>query len=59
MTQDELDKIILSLHGDGVINGLGTQSIFKVAEEIGFHISCTSIESEATTVRVIYPYAKL
>lgn len=59
MTQDELDKITLSLHGDGVINGLGTQSIFKVAEEIGFHISYTSIEGEGTTVRIIYPYVKL
>ncbi len=59
MTQDELDKIILSLHGDGVINGLGTQSIFKVAEEIGFHISYTSIEGEGTTARIIYPYVKL
>lgn len=59
MTQNELDKIILSLHGDGVICGLGTQSIFKVAEEIGFHVSYTSVEGEGTTIRIIYPYVKL
>jgi len=59
MTQDELDKIILSLHGDGVINGLGTQNIFKVAEEIGFHVSYTSTEGKGTTVRIIHPYIKL
>lgn len=58
MTQEELDKIVLSMHGDGVINGLGTQSIFKVAEEIGFHVSYTSVEGEGTTIRIIYPYVK-
>ena len=59
MTQDELDKIILSLHGDGVINGLGTQSIYKIAEEIGFHVSYTSAEGEGTTVRIVYPYVNV
>lgn len=59
MSQDELDKLPLLLHGDGVINGLGTANIFKASQEIGFHISYASVENEGTTIRIIYPYVSV
>lgn len=59
MSQDELDKLPLLLHGDGKIHGLGTMSIFNTAKEIGFYISYSSIPGEGTTVRIIYPYVEM
>lgn len=59
MSQDELDKLPLLLHGDGEIHGLGTMSIFNTAKEIGFYISYSSIPGEGTAVRIIYPYVEV
>lgn len=59
MSQDELDKLPLLLHGDGAMHGLGAMSIFNTAKEIGFYISYSSIPGEGSTVRIIYPYVEV
>ena len=56
MSQEELDKLFLKSHGDGVVHGLGTGSIFKVAEEHGFFVSYHSNKGKGTLVRGLVPY---
>lgn len=59
MSQDELDKLPLLLHGDGEIHGLGMMSIFNTAKEIGFYVSYSSIPGKGATVRIVYPYVEV
>ena len=59
MDQEEIDKIFLSQHGDGLIHGVGTRSILKTAEDNGFFISYTSDKESGTTYRALCPYAKV
>lgn len=58
MTQEELDKLFLKQHGDGIIHGLGSKSIFKTAEEHGIFVSYVSEKGKGTTIRAVCPYAK-
>lgn len=59
MTQEEIDKIILAQHGDGVIHGVGTKIILTVIKEHGFYTTYSSIEGKGTTIRIIFPYTKV
>ncbi len=56
MTQEDIDKILLSIHGDGVVHGLGTKAILNIAKSQGFYITYNSTLGEGTNVRVITPY---
>lgn len=56
MTQEDIDKIMLSRHGDGVIHGLGTQSLVKAVCDHGFYMTYSSEPGIGTTIRVICPY---
>lgn len=59
MSQADIDNIMLSQQGDGVIHGLGTRSILTTAKEHGFHLKYTSEINEGTTLRLLCPYVKL
>jgi signal transduction histidine kinase len=56
MTQEDIDKIMLSRHGDGIIHGLGTQSLIKALCDHGFYMSLDSEPGKGTAIRVICPY---
>lgn len=59
MTQEEMDKIILAQHGDGVIHGVGTKIILSVIKEHGFYSTYSSTEGKGTTIRIIFPYISI
>lgn len=56
MTQEELDKILLFQHGDGILHGVGTRSIVEGASKHGYSISYSSIIGQGTTIRTLVPY---
>ena len=56
MTQEALDKILLFLHGDGIIHGLGTRNIVEGANKHGYSINYTSVLGEGTSIRALVPY---
>lgn len=56
MTQDEMDKLMLSQHGDGKIHGIGTKFILETAKSHGFLASYSSKVGQGTTVRILCPY---
>jgi len=59
MSQDEIDKIHLKQHGDGIIHGIGTSSIMSTVEEgDGAYINFSSKINEGTTIRIVIPYAE-
>jgi len=58
MSQADIDNIMLSQQGDGVIHGLGTRSILATVNEHGFHLKYTSEINEGTTLRLLCPYVK-
>jgi len=57
MTQEFLDKIELSLHGDGVVNGLGTRNIFNIARENGLSVKYHSEVGVGTRIRILIPHS--
>jgi light-regulated signal transduction histidine kinase (bacteriophytochrome) len=57
MTSDKIDKLMLSRHGDGILHGLGTKSILKIAQDHGVFLSYSSEVGKGTTIRAIVPYA--
>ena len=59
MGQSEIDKIMLSQHGDNKISGLGTKYILETAKDHGFFVSYRSSVGKGTTVRIVCPYASL
>lgn len=56
MSSEEIDKIMLSQFGDGLIDGIGTKSILVTAAEHDFPITYTSVEGEGTTIKMLIPY---
>jgi nitrogen fixation/metabolism regulation signal transduction histidine kinase len=56
MTQEDLDKLMLQQHGDGILHGLGTQNILKTIEEHGFMVSYSSLPNMGTSIRLLIPY---
>jgi len=56
MTQNELDKIMLSQQGDGTHHGIGTKSILDFSKTHGFFISYSSDLGKGTTIRALVPY---
>lgn len=56
MTDEEIDNIMLAQHGDGVINGIGTKNILKIAREHNGHIYYSSEVGKGTTIRGVIPY---
>ena len=56
MSQEELDKIYLKQHGDGVIHGIGTKNILDtVSEGDGSYIHYSSEINKGTTIRIVIP----
>lgn len=58
MTEEEIQNIMLSQHGDGTFNGIGTKSILKVAAEHSVYLSYSSELGKGTTIKAILPYVK-
>lgn len=59
MSQEEVDKIHMKKHGDGIIHGLGTSSIINTIEEgDGAYINFESNKNKGTLVRIIVPYTE-
>lgn len=59
MSQEEIDKIHMKKHGDGVIHGIGTSSIINTVEEgDGAYINFESNKNEGTRIRIIVPYTE-
>lgn len=59
MSQEEVDKIHMKKHGNGILHGLGTSSILNTIEEgDGAYINFESKINEGTTIRIIIPYAE-
>lgn len=56
MTQDDIDKLMLKKHGDGIMHGIGTKSILSTVEEHGFFITYSSTKGHGTTIRILCPY---
>lgn len=56
MTQEELDKLMLQQHGDGILHGLGTHNIMKTIEEHGFMVTYASVPNMGTSIRLLIPY---
>ncbi len=56
MSQDEIDRLILSQHGDGLIHGVGTTSILETVKDHGYYVSYSSEEGKGTTIRALVPY---
>lgn len=56
MSQEDIDKIMLSRHGDGIIHGLGTQSLIRALCDHGFYMAYSSEPGKGTSIRVICPY---
>lgn len=57
MTSEEIEKIILAQHGDGIFYGIGTKSIMKIANDHNVYISYTSSPGKGTTIRATVPYS--
>ena len=57
MTEDDINKIYLKKHGDGVIKGLGTKSILNTIEKhTGVYVEYKSEINIGTTIRLLVPY---
>lgn len=56
MTQEDIDKLMLKKHGDGIIHGLGTKSILNTVGEHGFFVTYSSEKGHGTTIRILCPY---
>jgi|GEM_PF-2866543 len=57
MSQDDIDKVLLTEFGDGKIHGIGTKFILKTVEDHGFLVTYSSKIGEGTRVRILCPYA--
>lgn len=58
MTAEEVDKVMLTQHGDGVLHGIGTKNILKIAEDHGVSLTYASEPGKGTTIRAVIPYAE-
>ena len=56
MTQETIDKIMLRLHGDGIVHGIGTTSMIDTVRNHGYHIEFSSTKGVGTIVRVVATY---
>jgi len=56
MTQDEIDMLMLSQHGDGKVHGIGTKFILETAKDHGFLVSYSSKLGQGTVMRILCPY---
>ncbi|MCG6872577.1 MAG: ATP-binding protein [Gammaproteobacteria bacterium] len=59
MSSEEVDRIMLSQFGDGLVDGIGTKSILITAAEHDFPLTYTSVEGEGTTIKFLMPYIKV
>lgn len=59
MSNDDLDKLHLQQHGDGLIHGVGTKSILNTIDKHeGVYVQYASEKNKGTTIRMLVPYVE-